>query len=108
MAVKIFHDPESDYVSIDFKPGIEAKSYYEQGVIVRLDKVGQVLGIDITDSSHFFSGQDTVTLQEAIKFLKISDSTMRRKISQGQVKFKKPNGKDYVFKKSDILKLLKS
>ncbi len=107
MVLKVFHDPESDYVSIDFKTGVEAKSYYQKGVIVRLDKTGQVLGIDITDSSNFFSGQDTLTLQEAIQLLKISDSTMRRKISEGQIKFKKPNGKDYVFKKADVLKLLK-
>ena len=63
--------------------------------------------IDITDSSNFFGGSDTVSLQEATQILKISESTLRRKIKSGAIKFKKPNGKDYVFKKSDVIKLMK-
>lgn len=105
MPLKIIHDPEIDYVSIDFQEGIEAKSKYQDGVIVRLDKKGHVLGIDITDSTVFFAGQDTINLQEACRLLKVSESTLRRKIKDGQIAFKKPNGKDYRFKKSDIIKL---
>lgn len=104
--MKITHDPKVDYVSIDFKDGIEAKSIYTNGVIVRYDKKGHVIGIDITDSSKFFGAQATMTLQEAAEFLGISESTMRRRIREGKVKFTKPNGKDYRFKKSDILSLV--
>lgn len=46
-----------------------------------------------------------MTLQEACEFLGISESTMRRRIQEGKVKFTRPNGKDYRFKKSDILGL---
>ncbi len=52
--MKITHRPEIDYVSIDFEEGIESKSYFENGVIVRLDGKGNVMGLDITDSSRFF------------------------------------------------------
>jgi len=103
--MKILHRPEIDYVSIDFKDGIEAKSYIEEGVIVRLDKKGNILGIDITDSSQFFSGDEEITMQEACQLLGISESTMRRKIKEGKVKFTKPNGKDYRFRRKDILKV---
>lgn len=103
--MKILHRPEIDYVSIDFKDGIEARSYIENGVIVRLDKKGNVLGIDITDSSQFFAGDDEITMQEACQLLGISESTMRRRIKEGKVKFSKPNGKDYRFKKKDIIKV---
>ncbi len=105
MILKIIHDPEIDYVSIDFQDGVEAKSKYQDGVIVRFDKKGNVLGIDITNSADFFGGKDTVNLQEACRLLQVSESTLRRKIKQGEVAFKKPNGKDYRFKKSDIVKL---
>jgi excisionase family DNA binding protein len=103
--MKIIHKPEIDYVSIEFKEGVEAKSFLENGVIVRLDKKGNILGIDITDSSQFFSGDEEMTLQEACELLGVSESTMRRRIKEGKVKFTKPNGKDYRFKKSDILKV---
>jgi len=103
--MKITHDPQADYVSIDFKEDIEAKSIYNNGIIVRYDKKGHVIGIDITDSSKFFSGQATMSLQEAAEFLGVSESTVRRRIREGKIKFTKPNGKDYRFKKSDILGL---
>ncbi len=103
--MKIYHRPDLDYISIDFKDEVEAKSYYENGVIVREDKKGHVIGIDITDSSKVFNHTDTISLQEACSLLQISESTMRRYIKLGKVKFKKPNGKDFRFKRSDILKM---
>lgn len=103
--MKIIHKPEIDYVSIEFKEGIEAKSYLENGVIIRLDSKGNVLGIDITDSSQFFCGEEEITLQEACELLGVSESTLRRRIKEGKIKFTKPNGKDYRFKRSDILKV---
>ena len=104
--MKVTHNSDVDYVSIDFKDEVEAKSVYENGIIVRYNKKGHVIGIDITDSSKFFSGSDLMTLQEACEFLGISESTMRRRIRDGKVKFTKPNGKDYRFKKADILALV--
>lgn len=104
--MKIYHRSDIDYVSIDFKEELEAKSYYKNGVIVREDKNGNVIGIDITDSSKFFSGSDSISLQEACVLLGVSESTIRRYIKQKKIKYKKPNGKDYQFKKSDILKLV--
>lgn len=104
--MKIIHRAEIDYVSIDFKDEIEAKSIYENGIIVRMDKKGSVIGIDITDSSRFFSGDATLTLQEAALLLGISESTMRRRIREGKIPYSKPNGKDYAFRKTDILRLV--
>lgn len=104
--MKIVHKPDIDYVSIDFKDGIEAKSVYQDGIILRYDNKGHVIGIDITDSSKFFSGSETMTLQDACDFLGISESTMRRRIRNGQINYTKPNGKDFRFKKADILKMV--
>lgn len=105
MTLKITHDPEIDYVSIDFEKGVEARSYHKEGVIVRLDKKGHVIGIDITDSTAFFNQDTSITLQEACALLNLSESTLRRKIKEGLLPYKKPNGKDYRLKKSDVLKL---
>jgi len=102
--MKIIHRPEIDYVSIDFKEGIEAKSHFESGVVVRLDARGNVLGLDITDSSRFFSVDDEIDMKAACALLKISESTLRRRIREGKIKYRKPNGKDYRFKRKDILK----
>jgi len=52
-----------------------------------------------------FSSTDLMTLQEACKFLGISESTMRRKIRANKIEFTK-KGKDYRFKKSEIIKLV--
>lgn len=102
--MKIVHRPDVDYVSIDFKEGIEAKSSYENGVIVRFDSKGNVIGLDITDSSRFFLGSDELDLKEACALLGVSESTLRRRIRDGKIKFRKPNGKDYRFRRKDILK----
>ncbi len=102
--MKIHHDSEIDYLSIDFTDEVESKSIYKDGVIVRYDKKGHVIGIDITDSMKLFASSDLMTLQEACAFLGISESTMRRRIKEGKVKFTK-EGKDYRFKKAEIIKL---
>jgi excisionase family DNA binding protein len=104
--MKVVHRPDIDYLSIEFKEGSESRSYLQNGVHVREDKHGNVLGIDILDSSKVFGSKDTLTLQEACHVLGISEATMRRRIKEGKVKFSKPNGKDYRFKRSDILKLV--
>ena len=102
--MKIHHDSEIDYLSIDFSDEIEAKSEYKDGIIVRYNKKGNVIGLDITDSMKLFASSDLMTLQEACAFLGISESTMRRRIRDKKVKFTK-DGKDYRFKKSEIIQL---
>lgn len=101
--MKIHHDPNIDFLSIDFTDEIEAKSEYKDGIILRYNKKGNVIGIDITDSMKLFAHSDLMTLQEACQFLNISESTMRRKIKAQKINFIK-EGKDYRFKKIDILK----
>ena len=103
--MKIVHKSDIDYVSIDFKEGVESKSFFQDGVLVRLDKSGNVLGLDITDSSSFFSGSDELTMKEACELLSISEYTMRRRIREGKVKHTKPNKKDFRFKRKDLLKI---
>jgi excisionase family DNA binding protein len=102
--MKVYHDAEIDHLSFDFFDEVEDKSVYKDGKIIRYDKKGNVIGIDITDSMKLFASSDLMTLQEACEFLGISESTMRRKIKAGKVKFTK-EGKDYRFKKADIIKL---
>lgn len=102
--MKVYHDKEIDYLSIDFSEEVESKSEYKDGIIVRYNKKGNVIGIDITDSMKLFASSDLMTLQEACKFLNISESTMRRRIREGKVKYSK-EGKDYRFKKSEIIKI---
>ena len=104
--MRIIHRPEIDYLSIEFKEGSESRSYLQEGVLVREDRHGNILGIDILDSSKVFGSKDTLTLQEACQILGISEATMRRRIKEGKIKGTKPNGKDYRFKRSDVLKLV--
>jgi len=104
--MKIIHDPASDFLSIDFRDEVEAKTVFQDGIMVRFDKKGQVIGLDITDSTKLFLRSDSISLQEACELLGVSESTLRRKIKQGKIPYTKPNGKDFRFKKSDILKLI--
>ena len=67
--MNIHHDSARDYLSIDFADEIEAKSVYEDGIVVRYDKAGHVIGIDITDSMKLFGGSDLLTLREVCDFL---------------------------------------
>lgn len=102
--MKIIHRPEIDFLSIEFKKGTESRSYIQEGVVVREDRNGNILGIDIVDSSKVFGAKDLLTLQEACQLLGISEATIRRRIKKGEIKGTKPNGKDYRFKRADILK----
>lgn len=102
--MKIVHKPDVDYVSFEFKEGVEAKSYFQDGVIVRLDKKGNGIGLDVTDSSSFFSGSNELTMKEACELLGISESTKRCQIREGKIKYTKPNNKDYRFKRKDLIK----
>ena len=102
--MKVYHDSEIDYLSIDFTNEVESKSVYKDGIIIRYDKKGHVIGVDITDSMKLFASSDTMTLQEACSFLGISESTMRRKIRDGKIKYAK-EGKNYRFKKADIINI---
>lgn len=104
--MKIIHRPDIDYLSIEFKEGVESRTYLQDGVIVREDRRGNILGIDILDSSKIFGAKDLLTLQEACLLLGISEATIRRRIKQGKIKGTKPNGKDYRFKRADILRLV--
>ena len=102
--MKVYHDSEIDFLSIDFTDEVESKSVYKDGIIIRYDKLGHVIGVDITDSMKLFASTDMMTLQEACAFLGISESTMRRKIRDGKIKYAK-EGKNYRFKKADIIKI---
>ena len=102
--MKVYHDASVDYLSIDFFDEVESKSVYKDGIIVRYNKKGHVIGVDITDSIKLFASSDLMTLQETCSFLHISESTIRRYIKAGKIKYTK-EGKDYRFKKSDIIKL---
>ncbi len=106
--MKIYHRPELDYLSLEFSSEPEAKTSYENGIIVRYDKKGHVVGIDITDSINFFLSNDTVDMKQAVQILDLSESTIRRLIKNKKIKFTKPNGKDYRFKKTDLILLKKS
>lgn len=102
--MRVRHNSDIHFLSIDFKDEVEAKSEYHEGIIVRYDKKGNVIGVDITDSIKLFSSTDTVSLQEACQILGVSESTLRRKIRDGKIKFSKA-GREYRFKKADELPL---
>jgi excisionase family DNA binding protein len=102
--MKVYHDAEIDYLTIDFTDEVESKSVYKDGIIIRYDKKGHVIGVDITDSMKLFASSDMMTLQEACAFLGISESTMRRKIRDGKIKYDK-DGKNYRFKRADIINI---
>ncbi len=103
--MKVHHDSSIDYLSIDFADEVEARSVYEDGIIVRYDKKGHVIGIDITDSMRLFASSDLMTLQQVCDFLGVSESTIRRKIRSKKIKFVK-EGNQYRFRKSDVIGLV--
>ena len=72
--MKVHHDAVLDYLTIDFADEIEAKSSYENGIIVRYGKSGNVVGIDITDSMKLFSKSDLMSLREVCDYLGVSGS----------------------------------
>ena len=102
--MKIHHDTARDYLTIDFAQEVEARSVYNEGIIVRYDKAGHVIGIDITDSMKLFGGSDLMTLQEVCSFLGVSESTVRRQVRANKIKHT-IEGNRYRFKKSDVLSL---
>lgn len=93
--MKIIHRPDIDFLSIDFKDEVEKKSIYKNGIILRLDSKGNVIGIDFTDSSKMFSKKNKLNFKEACKFLDISESTLRRMIRDKKIPFKKIGGRYY-------------
>ncbi len=102
--MKIHHEKDIDFLSIDFSDEIESKSEYKDGITIRYNKKGHVIGIDITDSMQLFANSELMTLKEACDFLNISESTMRRRIRSGKVAYIK-EGNEYRFKKQEIIKL---
>ena len=103
--MKVHHDTFIDYLSIDFTDEVEAKSVYEDGIIIRYNKKGHVVSINITDSMKLFASSDLMTLQQVCDFLGVSESTIRRKIRAKKIKFIK-DGNQYRFKKSDVISLV--
>ncbi|HJN49375.1 MAG: helix-turn-helix domain-containing protein [Pseudomonadales bacterium] len=103
--MKIYHDAAIDFLSIDFTDDVEDKSVYEDGIIVRYNRSGHVIGIDITDSLKLFAGSELLTLRQVCEFLGVSESTIRRRIRNNKIKFIK-EGNQYRFKKSDIIGLV--
>lgn len=102
--MKVHHDTALDYLTIDFADEIEAKSVYENGIIVRYGKSGNVVGIDITDSMRLFSKSNLMSLREVCDYLGVSESTLRRRIRAKKIRHFK-EGNRYRFKKADIINL---
>lgn len=106
--MKIYHRADIDYLSIDFSDEVESRSVFKDGMIVRYDKKGNVIGLDITNSIQFFLTDETVDMQQASKILGLSESTLRRYVKAKKIKYTKPNGKDYRFKKTDLIEFKKA
>lgn len=102
--MNVYHDTALDYLTIDFADEIEAKSVYENGIIVRYGKSGNVVGIDITDSMRLLSKSNLMSLREVCDYLGVSESTLRRRIRAKKIKHFK-EGNRYRFKKADIINL---
>ena len=103
--MRVHHDATLDYLTIDFAEEIEARSVYQDGIIVRYDESGHVIGIDLTDSMRLFGGSDLMTLREVCDFLGVSESTIRRRIRANKIKHTK-EGNRYRFNRSDIINLV--
>ena len=102
--MKVHHDAARDYVTIDFTDEVEAKAVYEDGIIVRYDKSGGVIGIDIVDSTKLFTSSDLWALQDVCRYLNVSESTIRRRIKNKQINYTK-EGNRYRFKRADVVRL---
>ena len=74
--MKIHHDKARDWLTIDFANEIEARSVCNDGIIVRYDKAGHVIGIDIIDSMKLFGRSDFRTQREVCDFPGDSGTTM--------------------------------
>ena len=71
--MKVRHDAALDYLTMDFADEIEAKSIYEDGVIIRYGKSGNVIGIDITDSMALFPKSNLMSSRENVRDLLIKN-----------------------------------
>ena len=79
--MKIHQDTSIDHLSIDLRDEVEAKSVYEDGLIIRYDEMGGVIGVDITDSMQFLANSDLLAF--VCESLGESEASLREKI-QGQ------------------------
>ena len=102
---KIYYK-DADYMAILFKDELESRSYVEDGIVIREDKKGNILGIDILNYSKTLQESPYLSLKEASDFLQISESTLRRYIKQGKLKASQPNGREYRINKNELLKLV--
>ncbi len=98
--MRVYHDTDRDFLSVDFVDEIEAESIFQDGIIVRYNKAGHVIGI----AMRLIASGDLMSLQEACEFLGVSESTMRRRIRDNKIEFSK-EGNRYRFRKADVLKL---
>ncbi len=106
--MKIYHRPELDYLSIQLSDEIESKVVYQDGIIIKYNKKGAVIGLDITNSLQFFLSNETVEMKDAVKILSVSESTIRRLIKAKKISATKPNGKDFRFNKNELIKYRKA
>lgn len=102
--MKVHHDAVRDYLTIDFTDEVEARAVYEDGIIVRYDEAGGVIGIDIVDSMKLFASSDFLSLQDVCRYLNVSESTIRRRIKRKKIGYVK-EGNRYRFKRADVVKL---
>lgn len=103
--MRVHHDAKVDYLCIDFCDAVEAKSVYQDGIIVRYDHQDSVIGVDITDSMKLFGQSHYLNFSEVCDLLRVSESTLRRRIRAGKINFFK-EGNRYRFRRSEILAML--
>jgi len=59
--MKITYDPDSDTLTVEFRPGPVAESDEEKpGVILDYDEAGEIVGIEILDASRRVADPRTI------------------------------------------------
>lgn len=59
--MKVHYDPDSDTLTVEFRPGPVAESDEEKpGVILDYDDAGEIVGIEILDASRRVANPRTV------------------------------------------------
>ena len=59
--MKVCYDPDSDSLTVEFRPGPVAESDEEKpGVILDYDEAGEIVGIEILDASRRVTDPRTV------------------------------------------------